>query len=152
MLSDEITVTTNPPDLIQRFEKYPQQLDAVMHKTAEASMLHVQGSVPPYPPPPSTSTYQRTGQLGRSLGVGMGGGVAGQPSVRLIKKLGAGSYEATFGTNLEYAPAVIGTESQKQPFKKYWWTMRTVARQAMDGVVKLYDTATRELAKWLEGR
>lgn len=151
-MADEITVVTNPPDLIQRFNNYPRQLDAAMQKTAEAAILHIQGSVPAYPPPPSTSTYARTGQLGRSLGAGMSGGIAGQPSIRLIKKLGQGSYEATFGTNLDYAPQVIGTDSQKKPFKSYWWTMRVVGQKAMAGVLKLYQTATDELAKWLDGR
>ena len=99
-----IEVRFNPPDLPQRMKHYPQKLQQEMERTMKESLIHVQGSVPPYPPARPTSRYIRTGTLGRSIGLG------GRADIYEVRKIGGG-YEARLGTNLSYAPAVIGTES-----------------------------------------
>ena len=45
-----IEVRFNPPDLPQRMKHYPQKLQQEMERTMKESLIHVQGSVPPYPP------------------------------------------------------------------------------------------------------
>lgn len=151
MATPLLEIRTTPPDLLQRMSKYPAQLDGVMRKTMEASILHLQASVPGYPPPPPNSNYRRTGQLGRSLGVAQEGGTIGPPSIKAIRKVGPG-YEGIFGTNLNYAPDVIGEGTQKAVHAGRWWTMKTVADRAREGVVKLYQVAADRMAAWLDGR
>lgn len=139
----DIEITTKPPDLFRRFDRYPAQLDAEINRTMEQALLHVQGSVLPYPP--YQSSYVRTGQLGRSLTRGGGENVFDN------KKLGQGDYEATFGTNLEYAKWVIGDETQARHMG-HWWKMSAVAAKAKPGIIRLFDAAMQRLANWIAGR
>lgn len=152
MATPLITVTTTPPDLFQRMQRYPQQLDTAASTTMQAALLHLQGSVPPYPAPPANSRYRRTGTLGRTLGVSQTGGVLGQPDIRLVRKLGSSGYEGAFGSNLNYAPDVIGEGTQKPFFATYWWTMKTVAENATAGIVRLYQVMADRMAAFLDGR
>jgi hypothetical protein len=148
-----VTVVTTPPDLLQRMSRYPVQLDAVMKETAVAALLIIHESVPAYPKQMPDSSYVRTGQLGRSMGVGQGGGELGNPDIYLVKKMGSGEYEGEFGTNLGYAPQVIGEQSQKEFFKaRGWWTTRTIATRATPKIVKLYAIASEKMTKWLDGK
>jgi len=148
-----ITVTTVPPDLLQRMSRYQNQLDGVMKETATAALLVIQENVPAYPTQKPDSRYVRTGQLGRSMGVGQRGGMEGRPDIYLVKRMGDGGYEGEFGSNLEYAPQVIGEQSQKAFFKKRgWWTTKTIATRAAPKVIKVYEIASRKMAAWLEGK
>jgi hypothetical protein len=148
----DIEIRTVPPDLLQRMQRYPDKLDAVLLKTGEAALLHVQGSIPDYPPPLPDQRYRRTGTLGRTLGVGMSGGVIGPAQIQQVRRIGAAGFEARLGTNLSYAPDVIGDGTQKAIFAGRWWTMRKVAELARAGVVRLYQAAAERMADWLEGR
>lgn len=148
-----VTITTTPPDLLRRMEKYPQQLDGVMRETARAALLVIQENVPAYPQQEPDSKYTRTGLLGRSMGVGQSGGQLGQPDIYLVKKVGDGSYEGEFGSNVDYAPQVIGEQSQKAFFKKRgWWTTKTIAQKATAKVNKVYELAAEKMAAWLDGK
>lgn len=153
MADSAITVTTTPPDLLQRMQRYPQKLDGVMRTAAEASLLVIHENVPPYPDQLPDSTYVRTGTLGRSMGVGMTGGQLGQPDIRTIKKVGSGFYEGEFGSKLDYAPQVIGEETQRPFFAaRGWWTTRDIAKAATAKIVRVYEAAARNLAAFLDGR
>jgi len=149
---DLIEIHMTPPDLLQRMAAYPKDLDREMRKTSEAALLHVQGSVPAYPPQKAGSSYARTGTLGRTLGSSMSGGVAGSPDIKAIKRIGQGKYEARFGTRLFYAPDVIGTGTQKSLFKRLgWWTMRAVQKLAEPGIVKLFNAMAERMVKKIGG-
>lgn len=148
-----IKVITTPPDLLQRMNAYPRQLDGVMQETAKAALLAVWENVPAYPPQKQGSRYVRTGLLGRSMGVGQSGGQLGQPDIYLVKKVGDGSYEGEFGSNVDYAPQVIGEQSQKAFFKERgWWTTKTIAQRATKKVNQIYEAAANRLAAWLDGK
>lgn len=152
MADQGIEIITTPPDLFQRLgARYPAHFSAVMQKAMEASLLHVQGSVPPYPRTRPNQTYVRTGTLGRELGVAQSGGPIGQAGIYTQKKVGS-VYEGEFGTNLDYAPDVIGEGTQKEIFVGRWWTLKTVAKRAGAGIVRLHEATVDELAKWIDGR
>jgi hypothetical protein len=105
--------------------------------TIEASLLVIKESVLPYPPPPITSTYIRTGTLGRSLG---SKGVTG----------GGKRYSAEFGTELNYAPYVIGM-AQAWMHKGRWWRLEVeVFNRALPKIYELVETMANNLAKWLD--
>ena len=139
-----IEVKMNPPDLLQRMAKYPKELDREMNKTTEVAVLHVHGSVPPYPAVPVGSTYDRTEMLGRSLAIGDG------QNIKTVKRLGQGRYEGRFGTRLYYAPHVIGTLTQARHMR-HWWTMKTVKDKAQAGIQKLFDKMAGRMVKFLGG-
>lgn len=146
-----IEIITTPPDLLRRFQTYPTQFSGVMRKTMEASLLHVQSSTPGYPRPRPNQTYIRTGTLGRTLGVSQSGGPMGKAQINTVRKLGA-AYQGEYGTNLSYAPRVIGEGTQGKAFVGRWWTMKTVASRAAKGVIRLHGLAVEELARWIDGR
>lgn len=144
-MTDYITVKFNPPDLPQRMKRYPQRMNEEMERTMKQSLLHMQGSVPPYPPARPSSSYVRTGTLGRSIGLG------GRADIYEVSRIGGG-YEAQLGTRLEYAPQVIGAQSQTPFFKsRGWWNMREVLEKARPGVERLFEAMSKRLASWLDG-
>lgn len=148
-----VKIMTTPPDLLKRMERYPQQLDGVMQETAKASLLVIWENVPAYPTQKPDSSYVRTGLLGRSMGVGQSGGQIGQPDIYLVKKVGSGEYEGEFGSNVEYAPQVIGEQSQKPFFKERgWWTTKNIAKKATTKVNQVYEKAAERMAAWLDGK
>jgi hypothetical protein len=146
------SITYDDHGLSRRMMAFPQQWTEVSDATMEAVLLHIQGSVPSYPTQRQGSSYVRTGTLGRTLGSSMGGGMSGSPDVKTVER--SGSYvQARFGTRLNYAPRVIGAESQGALFKALgWWTMKDVAEAARAGIIELADEMTDALAEWLEGK
>ena len=147
----DIEVTTVPPDLQRRLQEYPRQTKAVMKKTMEASLLHIQGEIPAYPQPPAgVDTSGRTGTLGRTLGVSQSGGAIGKAEIHLVENIGSSAFEGKIGTSLWYAERVIG-ELQQKPWVDYWWQLKGVAQRARDGVVRLHNAATEELARFIDG-
>lgn len=141
----EITVKFMPPDLIQRMHRAPEKLDAELERTTKQALMHTVGSVPAYPPALPTSSYVRTGTLGRSVGLG------GQADIYEVRSL-FGGYEARLGTNVEYAPRVIGDGSQWAFFKaRGWWTMKTILERATPGIQRLYEAMCKRLVEYLDG-
>lgn len=138
-----IEVRFTPPDLPQRMKRYPRELEREMERTMKQSLAHLQGSVPPYPPASSSSSYIRTGTLGRTIGLG------GRAEIYEVKKVGGG-YEARLGTNLSYAPYVIG-EDQAAQHAGRWWTMKVVAEKARPGIERLFTAMCNRLASFLGG-
>lgn len=137
-------------EVITRMQAYPDKLKAVLSATMDAAMLILWESVPPYPPPPPNSSYDRTGTLGRTLGSSEGGGTgSGHPSIYEVRQLGSG-YEGHFGTNLEYAPYVIGDDDQSA-FMYHWWQMKDVASAASEKITRVFDDMTAQLKAFLEG-
>ena len=139
-----IEVKFTPSNLAQRMQKYPKELEREMEKTMKQSLVHIQGSVPAYPPPPPGSSYIRTGTLGRSIGIG------GRAEIYEVKRIGGG-YEARLGTRLSYAPYVIG-EDQASMHAGRWWTMKTVASKATPGIERLFRAMSERLVAYLGGK
>lgn len=143
-----MTIKTNPPDLFQRFERYPQRLDDELQTAMDKAMLHMQGSIPEYPAQNPASSYERTGTLGRTVGLG-----GSKADTYQVKRLGAGSYEGRIGTRLYSAQYVIGegTQARKVAQSAPWWTMKDVAEKAQEGIVRIFENMAEKLARWLDG-
>jgi hypothetical protein len=138
-------------ELIERMQKYPRELQQSVGVTMDAAMLALHENVPPYPPPPGDSSYDRTGTLGRTLGSSEGGGRSGTPDVYEVREMGS-TWEGHFGTNLDYAPHVIGDDTQAWMHQGRWWTIKTVADKATDKINRMFGTLAEKLAKFLEGK
>lgn len=140
-------------ELIARMKKYPVELAKGMALTMAASLITLWENVPAYPAPPQDSKYDRTGTLGRSLGSDIGGGTGGgDPSIFVIKKLGSsGGMEGRFGTSLEYAPHVIGDDTQAAQ-NTHWWNLRFVANKASEKINRLWQALGDRMAAFLKGK
>jgi hypothetical protein len=148
-IDTHLEVKTTPPDLVDRMRRYERVLDGRARKTMESALLAVQEKVPSYPV--YSSPYRRTGELGRSLGASQSGGVAGQPDIKLVRKLGTGNYEGQFGSRVSYAQYVIGEHTQARHMG-HWWTMKTIARRARRKIERLFNELSESLARYLEGQ
>ena len=120
-------------ELIQKFDKLPNEVQQMMYKTMEESLRVAQEKTPGYPPKPSGSNYTRTGNLGKSLGQR-----GDKPTVYSIKGSG-GNIEGRYGTDLSYAKYVIDPQRQAYMHKGWWWTMDVVKHMAEPGIKQKWD-------------
>ncbi len=138
-------------ELIRRMQAYPDKLKQMTKLTMDAAMLALWENVPPYPPPPDDSTYVRTGTLGRTLGSSEAGSKGSNaPDIYEVKPMGSG-YEGRFGTNLEYAPFVIGDETQSRRMS-HWWKIGSIATRAAGKIESIFKTLGDNLASFLDGK
>lgn len=138
-------------ELLARMKAYPVKMVQLIAVTMRASLITLWENVPPYPAEPPNSAYDRTGTLGRTLGSSASGGTSGgEPSIFTVRKLGEG-FEGRFGTNLSYAPYVIGDDTQAAVHSGRWWNMRFVANKASEKINRLWQTLGDKMAKFLEG-
>jgi hypothetical protein len=147
----EITVK-GLEELLKKMQAFPRKLDTVMEKTLETILLTVWEHIEPYPDPPDTSTYRRTGTLGRTLGIDPGGFKSGTPDIYEVKTLGAYSL-ARFGTRLDYAPYVIGDPGKEQAWmhRGRWWTLPGVAEKARGKIQQVWETLADKMADFIGG-
>lgn len=143
----EITGLT---ELRARFAAFPDKFNKVVHKTLDTVLLILSEFVPPYPPRPETSTYTRTGALGRTLGSGQAGGATGLGAeIHEVKQLGSGTWQGEWGTRLSYAPYVIGT-FQQAGHMGHWWRIITVAQRAFPKITEAFERMAQVLARFLD--
>ncbi len=139
-------------ELINRMRQFPDKLQQILKLGMDASLLALWEKVPPYPAPPQDSTYRRTGTLGRTLGSSESGGRSGgTPEIYETRKLGATGMEGQFGTNLEYAPHVIGEQSQASHMS-HWWKMGKIVADAKAKIQTVWKGIAEKLAAFLDGR
>ena len=129
-MTDSIELRITPPDLVPRMRRYPEKLQSEMERTMKQSLAHLQGSVPEYPAADPSSSYVRTGTLGRSIGLGG---------------------RAKFGTRLSYAPYVIDADRQARMHSGRWWTLQSVLGRAQPGIMRLFEAMTRRMVEFLGG-
>jgi len=133
----------------EQLKKLPEKFKEIGELGMKASLLALWENVPSYPEPPAASTYRRTGTLGRSLGSSESGGKAsGEPSIYETREMGAGMIEGRFGTNLEYAPYVIGEEQARH--MAHWWKLSVVVTRAAKKITDIWNGLMGTIAEWLE--
>ena len=139
-------------ELSKRMSAFPNRYRKSMHVTLRASIdkiWEITGQVY-YPSKPPMSTYDRTGNLGRSLGTSEHGGKHGRPSIYNVRT--GGSYmQAELGTNIKYAPYVIGDRQARQ--NKHWKKLDPdVANKAEPEIINLFEKMVEVLSRWLDGK
>ena len=139
-------------EILARMAQFPQQLEAAQKVTMDASLTTLWENVPPYPAPPTGSTYTRTGTHGRKLGSGYDGGAGGgKPSIFQSKKVGGG-FEGRFGTNNEYSAYVIGDDTQAEVHQGRWYKIGDIAKKSEAKILGLWNTLAEKLAKFIDGK
>ena len=135
-MAESVTITVEGLDaLLKRFGTANKVVNAEIEKAMKKSVLYLQSKVAVYPPPPPTSTYRRTGTLGRSITSEVRGSRA--------------EIEGVVGTNIPYARYVIGPA---QPiYMKHWKTLRQHADEQKGKVEEFFAQAGEEIVKELAG-
>ena len=139
--------------LSKRMQQFPQQYVKIASEAMVRAGFEINKGIPPYPPAPSGSKYIRTEKLGRSFGSGFSGGMTGLMSVFEVKKSGGGFISGKFGSNLPYAPKVVGDRGQQSPFfAQYWWRFEQVIGKVFPKIKIVFEKAADRMAKFLEGK
>lgn len=133
-------------EIIERMQQFPEMLEEESKVVMHASLEVLHENVPPYPQVPNPT---RTGTLGRTLGASMEGGAMGTPNIFEVVPLGQGNVSGRFGTNLNYAPYVIGEEQAWMHYR--WWRIKEIASAAEEKIVSLWRGLIDDLAAFLEG-
>ena len=136
-------------EVLGKLAQWPEKVNGVMQTLMQASLMALWEHEPGYPPKPDGSTYDRTGTLGRTLGIEEGGGHAGQPDIFEVKPSG-GFVEGHFGTRLGYAIYVIG-QRQAWMHRGRWWTILDIATSAADEIRSLWQRGKDEIVAWFNG-
>lgn len=147
-------------ELLVLMRAFPQKLKKIGQIGIEASLNVLWENVPPYPTAPENSTYQRTGSLGRSLGSSPAGGSGGgKPSIYEVKQQGIGGFvEGRFGTNLDYAPYVIGPDEgekgarQAWMHKGKWWKLEDIVPKSKDKINAIWTGIAQKMADFLNSK
>ena len=141
-------------EIRRRFSQSTQKYFDALRVTLGTSLLKIWENVPPYPTANPDSTYIRTMMLAKSLGTTEGGGASTggmRPDIYEVK-VGPKMSSASFGTRLEYAPYVIGTEEQAQVHRGRWWTILDLAKKSVPGIQRIFEKFVERLARWLDGQ
>lgn len=103
------------------------------------AITYVHSQVPGYPAPPATSTYRRTGTLGRSVT-----SFSATGALSRVESVGSGVV-GYVGTNIDYAGYVIDEERQAYMHRGRWWTLQNVVRGAAGGIVRILEAGVRRI-------
>lgn len=148
-------VITGIDALVKRMENEPKLFRQVFRKTLEASLLAIWQNVGErgYPTQKPGTRYVRTGTLGRTLGSSETGGMSGRPSVYKVET-SARMWGATFGTRLNYAPWVIGKDTQtKVHAANGWWTLDGDVKDTVEPkIIEFFQIMADSIARYLDGK
>lgn len=113
-----------------------ENMGHVLDQATDKAVKYVHSQVPPYPPPPASSTYRRTGTLGRTIGT----------EVRNLGTVRVG----VIGTPTVYGPWVISSNSlmdgrgpQAWMHQGRWWILQEVVKKAKEAIVAIYREALK---------
>ena len=105
-------------ELLRRFDHHDEVVRRELRRAMTRAVVGELGRMPSYPAPPPASTYRRTALLGRSLNAMVGRAPAAASTVE-----GQGDVvRGIVGTNVVYAPFVIGP-MQARVHQGRWWRL-----------------------------
>lgn len=138
-------------EIVSLMRQFPQKLRQISKVGMEASLLVLWENIPQYPAKPPETKYIRTGTLGRTLGSSEAGGKSGgRPDVFETKSMGAQGYEGRFGTNLNYAPYVIGDSQARQ--NRHWWKLTDVIPLSEKKIKDIWEGIMQQMVNFLNSR
>ena len=128
--------------LERKFSKFPDRFAKGLRTATMDAVLHVQETLPKYPPKPAASTYRRTGTLGRTLTSLQG---RHPDALSRIETLGT-AVVGLIGTKLKYARFVIDAD-QQAGHMCHWWTLQGAFEGARREIVRIYERMLRDIIK-----
>lgn len=125
--------------LLQALEHYPDLVRPEMEQAAEAALLSLIPPLADYPAAPSSSTYRRTGTLGRTW-------TTARPEFAPLET----GFEASIGNATPYGPFVQGDEQAKM-HQGRWKTAQQIAEARRGEIEQYFEKALQRVAQKLEG-
>ncbi|KKL14358.1 hypothetical protein LCGC14_2516500, partial [marine sediment metagenome] len=122
-----------------RLDKAPVRKEANVALTKSTKAVHqrLSGYTQTHPPRRPQQTYIRTFTLKDSIQFS-------------IKPFGT-SGEGRIFTALDYAPPVMGHDSQTEMFAGRWWTEKSVAEEQMPIIINYFNEALGKVAQAIAG-
>lgn len=124
-------------ELNRKLGRIGRDIRPELRRTTDRAVKYVHGTIPSYPAPPATSTYRRTGTLGRA-------------NTTEVREIG-NEIVGVIGNNTVYAPWVISKEEaagagpQAKVHQGRWYTLQQVVADAKAAVIGLYEQMVRDL-------
>ena len=116
--------------------------DDELRQGVNRAVLYVHGQIPDYPPQPPTSTYVRSGNLGRE-------------NTTDVRPIGGG-YSGFIGNNIKYAPWVISDEKlsdgrgpQAAVHRGRWYTLQGVVLKNQEQIYNILNDAVQNILRRL---
>lgn len=131
---------------VEKVEKYFKELGRdfkpALRKLSKDVSLYVHSQIPSYPTARPTSTYRRTGTLGRTIYAD-------------TKETNNKRYfQSIIGSNREYAPWTISEDKNRHGngpqawfHKRRWYTLQEVARKSSRAVYRIYRKGIKRLLR-----
>ncbi len=130
----ELIIETDAGAVAEELERRGLHILDVLAGPLDRGAFRVEAGMKVYPPPPSGSTYRRTGTLGRRWTT--------RP-FRTTTEVGR-----EIGNNTEYAPMVQSDELQATVHRGRWQTDAQVLRREAPQIVRDVDATLEELLEW----
>jgi hypothetical protein len=130
----------------QALGNFPQVAGGRIRNAVERALLLLQGKAAVYPPAPSSSTYRRTGTLGRLW-----------TSAARVVEMGSGAFvSGRVGNATPYGPWVQDPDQQSAVHKAHGWkTTGQIVAEADGAIEQIIGTAggeiVQDLAREIEG-
>ena len=120
-------------ELNKKFSQISGDLKPALKEATGGALKYIHSSLPPYPAPPSGSTYARTQKLQAEI-------------FTEVKSLGS-EIVGVIGSPTVYAPYVIDEDRQAWMHRRRWWTLQAQVRKARDVILNTYRDAIQALLR-----
>ena len=134
-------------ELIKRFDSSDPVIHREMKRAMTRAVLCELERMPPYPAKSDSSTYVRTGYLGRSMTSLVGRAPDAESTVE-----GEGDViRGIVGTAVRYAPYVIGP-AQAKAHQGNWWLLEETVRSHTREINAEFEEAEERIMIYLAGK
>jgi hypothetical protein len=126
----ELIIETDADQVAETLARRGLDILQVLEGALDRGAFRVEAGMKVYPPPPSGSTYVRTGTLGRRW------------TTKPIRE--ANTVGREIGNNTDYGPVVQSEELQAYTHRGRWQTDADVLRRETPAIVRDVDEALRD--------
>jgi hypothetical protein len=130
----ELTISTNAAEVAAELERRGLRILDVLEGSLDRGGFRIEAAMKVYPPPPSGSSYRRTGTLGRRW------------TTKPIRK--ADEVGREVGNNTIYAPRVQSDELQASVHRGRWQTDAQVLQQESPRLLRDVEEVLEQLMEW----
>ena len=130
----ELTISTNAAEVAAELERRGLRILDVLEGSLDRGGFRIEAAMKVYPPPPSGSSYRRTGTLGKRWTT---------KPIRTTTEVGR-----EIGNNTDYAPLVQSEELQSTVHRGRWQTDAQILQQTAPHLLRDIEDTLTELMEW----
>ena len=127
------------PSLLTALERYEELAKPIVEQAASAALLSLVPALADYPAAQASSTYRRSGTLGRTW-------TAARPEWAPI----ASGFEASLGNATPYGPWVQDSDLQAKMHRGRWKSDVQVVEQHEGEIARYFDAALDDIVRALD--